>query len=81
MKPSEIILKHFQICGIENPYAYLAKGFKASERTIRRYLKILDGDIKILRKSYVEKIIELSEKAMQDRFVENAVIPLLRGKK
>jgi hypothetical protein len=81
VKPSEIIIKHFISCGISNPYAYMAADFKASERTIYRYLRILDQDINMLKRVYIDKIIELSERAMNNRPNENTVAKLFEAVK
>ena len=80
VKPSEIILGHFISCGIRQPLKYIADDFEVHERTIRRYLKILDSDIDLLRWDYVEKIKELSVKVFQERTDKNTVLELFKGK-
>ena len=70
---SDIITEHFLSCGIKDPLDYLAKGLDCSPRTVRRYLKILDRDPELLKQIYTDKIVELSEIAMESRPIENEV--------
>ena len=76
-KPSEVILNHFKGCGIENPIAYLAERLECSTVSIRRYLKVLDEG-EHLKQIYIDKIVELSIIAMENRPEGNDVIKLFK---